>query len=110
MHIYLENKLCIDLIELSREGDYYQSKSYYDSDDEEDPIIYPKTKQDKILYKCDSKWTNEFIKNKYLHELLEEHRFLVFEEDNNLKFNWNRNDEEVINITEIIKHERIQYD
>lgn len=107
LHIYLKDVLCPNVIELSRYPGYYNLDSDNENDKNNQHLMQPKIKKDKILYTFNSKWISEFIENKYLDILLTETRFIVFEEHNYLK--WTKN-EQVISITEIIKHERIEYD
>jgi hypothetical protein len=88
LHIYLDDKIR-NTIELYREGCYFNNQRY-DSDDNSEEIIYPKSvKPDKIFYTCDGKWSSVFIKDKYSKIIFEDRQFFVFYKDNDLKFKWN---------------------
>lgn len=110
LNIYLQDNTCFDLIELSSERGYFNWKND-DSDEEinyEDKLNKISCKPDKILYTYHGKWKTDFIKDKYLDEVLQETRCFIFEEHGILKFKWNKNDNESYIILKIIKHQELQ--
>jgi hypothetical protein len=112
LNIYLQDNFCFDLIRLSSESGYFNWEND-DSDEEinyEDKLDKIYCKPDKILYTYhgNGKWKTDFIKDKYLPDILKERRCLIFEEDDILKFKYNKNVNDSYIILKIIKHQELQ--